>query len=401
MQGVNGRHAHTLKAVAQPTLGVKVKRVFGSFLWLCCATASAQVDLTVVDGYGSGVFASGTSRIVAARTPQPNEVFSHWRVDGDTAVVPDWRQWLQFATVPASATTLRAQFKPFGAVTLEALSVNGSQARYAVPPGGVPAHTLLLRFHGSGGSAQGQFSPGENQFFSELALARGFAVASLNSVDRSTRQWNPSFALSNPDVQNVDALIAELRSRGVIGKSAPVVGQGTSNGGGFVTRVSALLGFQAQAVVIAAGINVIVQNARIPTFWVLNRNDTVVGPQALESATASAAVLTAQGIRNRIAVLEPTPIYPERFTRVRNLSIANSRAVYDALRARNALDAYDFLIVHPSTLSDLQLPPPANLYSNQIASQIAAAWAEHEFTSNFMHLQFDFLGGVIFADGFD
>lgn len=375
-------------------------RFFGGFLWLWCASAFAQVELTVVDGYGSGSFLAGAPRFVAARTPQPNEVFSHWQVDGGTAVVPDLRQWLQFASVPATATTLRAQFKPLGAVTVETLNVNGSQARYAAPPG-TPAHTLLLRFHGSGGSAQGQFNPGENQFFSELALARGFAVASLDSVDRSSRQWNPSFALSNPDVQNVAALIDELRSRGVIGANTPVVGQGTSNGGAFVSRVSALLGFQAQAIVIAAGINQIVQSARVPTCWVLNRNDTVVGPQTIDAAIASAAVLTTQGVGNRIWIVEPTPIYPERFTRVRNLTVANSRAVYDALRARNALNASDFLVVHPSTLNDLQLPAPANLYPNQIASQISAAWAEHEFTSSFMHAQLDFLGGFLFADGFD
>lgn len=240
-------------------------------------------------------------------------------------------------------------------------------------------------------------------YFAELALSRGFAVASLDSVNRVDRQWNASFNQTNPDVQNVAALIAELRTRGVITQQTRIVGQGTSNGGGFVTRVSALLAFDAQAIVIASGINPIVRAAQIPTCWVLNRNDSNsgVGAQAIVDATASAATLTSQGVRNQLWILEASPVYPERFTRVRALTIADSRAVYELLRSKNALDSNDFLIVHPDTLTGLALPAPASAHATEIADQLKIAYAEHHFSSNFMHLQLDFLEGRVFASSFE
>jgi poly(3-hydroxybutyrate) depolymerase len=363
--------------------------------------AQAQTTLSVTDGFGSGVFATGETRFIAARTPQTTEVFSHWRSNGAALATSaiDANGWLQNFAMPGSELSVAAVYAPLPPYQVQSVTINGSQARFASPAG--QAHTLLLRFHGTGGSAQNQFNPGENLYFTELALARGFAVASLDSVDRVNKQWNPAFNLSNPDVQNVVALIAELRTRQVIASTTAIVAQGTSNGAGFTPRVAALLNFDAQALVIAAGINPIVRSARIPTCWVLNQNDTIVGAQALVDATASSATLSAQGVRNALWQLAPTPVYPERFTRIRGVNLSNSRTIYDALRAQNALDTHDHLLVNPANLAPLGLPAGFAQIQSDITEQLNLAYTEHQFSTNFMHLQLDFLGGRLLTTGFE
>jgi predicted alpha/beta-hydrolase family hydrolase len=370
----------------------------GIFSILAYGTAQAQVNLAVENGFGSGSFAPGATRLITARTPQSSEVFSHWQFS-ESSVTRDSAAWMQFVVMPTQPLSATAIFKPFAGYQVQSLTINGGAARYAAPAGS--AHTLLLRFHGSGGSAQNQFNPGENLYFSELALARGFAVASLDSVDRVNRQWNPAFNLSNPDVQNVAALIAELRQRNVISEDTPIVAQGTSNGAAFTSRVSALLNFKAQALAIAAGINPIVRSAQIPTCWVLNQNDSIVGTQAISDASASVAVLTTQNVRNALWRLAPTPVYPERFTRIRGVTLAQSRTIYDALRLQNALDSNDFLLINPANLSSLGLPPGFAQIQSDITEQLNLAFTEHQFGTNFMHLQLDFLQDKILNSGFE
>lgn len=375
-----------------------LNRIIALALLALCLTPAvrAQGALMIIGGFGSGVFPTGQARTVAARTPLISEVFAYWQQQG---VAVDANAWISTLVMPANDATLVAVYAPLPAYTVQSFRVNGSEVRFATPAGG--AHRLLLRFHGTGGSAQNQFNPGENLFFSELALARGFLVASLDSVDRVNKQWNPTFNASNPDVQNVLALIEELQARGHITAATPIVAQGTSNGAAFSSRVSALLNFEAQALVIAAGINPIVRSAGIPTCWVLNQADSVVGQQAIVDANASLDALTAQGVRAALWQLAPSPVYPERFTRIRGLSVANSRTIYDALVAQNALDSANFLIVHPSQLMPLDLPPGFAAVQPDIFDQLNIAYAEHQFSTNFMHRQLDFLEGRLQKDGFE
>lgn len=365
--------------------------------WLLTTSAWAQFALNINGGFGSGIFSAGELRTIAARTPSQSEVFAYWQQQGGVAIDPN--AWMNTLTMPANGAALVAVYTPLTAYTVQSFTVNGSEVRFAIPAGS--AHTLLLRFHGTGGSAQNQFSPGENLFFSELALARGFIVASLDSVDRINKQWNPAFNLSNPDVQNVIALIEELRARGHITAATSVVAQGTSNGAAFSSRVSALLDFDAQALVIAAGINPIIRTAAVPTCWVLNQADSVVGPQAITDANASLAVLGTQGVRGALWQLAPSPVYPERFTRIRGLSLANSRAIYDALQKQGALDSNDYLLVNPADLMPLDLPPGFAAVQPDILDQLNIAYAEHQFSTNFMHRQLDFLEGRMQKNGFE
>lgn len=100
-------------------------------------------------------------------------------------------------------------------------------------------------------------------------------------------------------------------------------------------------------------------------------------------------------------MLEPTPVYPERFTGIRGVCLAQSRMIYDALRQQNALDSNDYLLISPASLMPLSLPAGFQSIRADIEEQLSLAYTEHQFSSNFMHLQLDFLEGKIFSAGFE
>ena len=76
-------------------------------------------------------------------------------------------------------------------------------------------------FHGSGGSGAGFFTNSETRVFTADAVAEGFGVVALDSEDRVNRQWNPTVALTNPDVQNVQDVVALFRARNFIAAATP------------------------------------------------------------------------------------------------------------------------------------------------------------------------------------
>lgn len=145
-------------------------RGFLAFVMLLLGASSgfAQSLLTVQGGYGAGNYFPGDTRFIAARTPGVGEVFKRWRTTGANNVAIDPGAWLQALSMPAEALTLRAEFQFLAPHQVQSLNINGTQARYAAPIGA--AHSLLLRFHGTGGSAQNLFNPGEKRVFRRVGI---------------------------------------------------------------------------------------------------------------------------------------------------------------------------------------------------------------------------------------
>ena len=75
--------------------------------------------------------------------------------------------------------------------------------------------------------------------------------------------------------------------------------------------------------------------------------------------------------------------------------------IYDALQLQNALDSNNYLLISPANLMPLALPPGFQSIQSDIEEQLSLAYTEHQFSSNFMHSQLDFLEGKIFSGGFE
>ena len=338
--------------------------------------------LITQNGYGGGLLATGSVVDAFAQAPGEARVFSRWR--GDSPLLADPRAWHAPLAQTARASTLTAEFQSVpAALNPTTESINGSRYRQIIPTG---ARALVFSFHGSGGSGDLPFSKSEAIVATRLLLARRFGIVGLDSVDRVNRQWNPSFSLSNPDVTNVQAIIERLRAAGTINANTPIFCEGTSNGGAFCSRVSALLNMRGQSLMIADGIQAIMAQTPVPTIWTLGRNDSTLAPGYLERSAMSAASLSARGVANELNIVETSPVYPERFARIPAISIADSQALQSSLRIAGFLDAAGRVIRDPrANALDPFIPASLRASSGDIVSQMEIAAAFHEYYSDYAH----------------
>lgn len=356
-------------------------------IWTLAREAAATLPpagsaLTVTGGWNGGVVVPGAVRDVFAEAPSSTRQFVAWR--GDIAVLDDPRAWHARLTMPDRAVQLTAEYRTVTPLARTVTEVNGRRAEYAIPaaPKGV-----IVVFHGSGGSSRGAFE-GERLDFAEYAVAAGYALVALDSNDRDARQWATALSTSNPDVVNTVALLDRLTAEGLLPPGLPRFALGISNGGAFASRISALLGWRAQNLVIATGVEPVMVQTSVPTIWTLGRRDAVLAPDSIASAQRYANGLIGRRIAADVHVLEPTPIYPERFTRVRGLSLEDSRVIQAALRTAGLLDAAGFLRQDPRSSEaalGAAIPPAYAASRNGILAQLELAWAGHETMSDFRH----------------
>lgn len=336
--------------------------------------------IAVAAGHGSGNPAAGALLHLYAEAPG-ERLFTGWR--GDTPVLADPRAWHAALRAPGRALSLRAEFISAPPIAPETLSIHGSRYLQQIPPN---PRALVFAFHGSGGSGDLPFTRAEALVSTRLWLAAGFGVIGLDSVDRVNRQWNPEYALTNPDVINVIGILERLRAEGRIGTETPIFCEGTSHGGGFCNRISALLGFAGQSLMIADGIQAIMAQTTVPTIWTLGRNDPTLVPGYLERSQASFDGLQARGIAAERHVIEPSTVYPERFARIPGISVTESRALVDSLRSAGFLDASGYVIRDPrgNALTAL-LPAALRPLQGEIVGQMENAAGAHQYYSDTAH----------------
>jgi CubicO group peptidase (beta-lactamase class C family) len=357
----------------------EVRALWGDVRTILLAEGRAP-RIAVQAGHGSGNPVAGATIDVYAEAPG-ERIFAGWR--GDAPVLADPRAWHAPFSAPGRALSLGAEFILAPAIAPETLTINGARYRQQMPQN---PRAVVFAFHGSGGSGDLPFTRVEALISTRLWLAAGFGVIGLDSVDRVNRQWNPQYALANPDVVNVTGILERLRAEGRIGTGTPIFCEGTSNGGGFCSRISALLGFAGQSLMIADGIEAIMAQTTVPTIWTLGRNDPTLAPGYLERSQASFDGLQARGIAAERHVIEPSTVYPERFTRIPGISLSDSRALVDGLRSGGFLDASGYVIRDPrgNALTTL-LPAALRPLQGEIVGQMENAAGAHQYFSDAAH----------------
>ncbi len=337
---------------------------------------SSIAAISVRNASGGGYFQIGSERHVFAVSESPQQAFVGWR--GDVQLLDDPRNEHQILRASSSGIALEAVFRNLAPDTpLMRTQINNSNVVYRTPPN---PKALVVRFHGSGGNAEGQFSDTESSYMNSLLIDSGYAIAALDSNDRINKQWDNRFSLDNPDVQNVQALITHLRRINVIGNSTPIYAIGISNGGGFSSRVSSLLSMRAQHLSISSGIQNVMRQSRVPTVWQINASDDVIGESGNLEAKSNFADLLARRVPAAFYELETSPVYPERFQRIPGISVNDSIALHQQIQSSGALDSNYFLTTNPESLN-LHPTLPAGVNYSQISQQLELAYAAHEFGS--------------------
>jgi hypothetical protein len=252
---------------------------------------------------------------------------------------------------------------------------------------------LILLLHGRGGSAGALFSRTESRAFTVDAVARGLGVVALDSHDRTANEWNQEADLaSNLDLRNVRAVLDLLLARGEITRGAPLFTFGVSAGSFFSAKVVGLLtgavtgftDFRAASLYIGqGGPPSLVASLVTPLRFNLAQNDS--HPDISNAAAlAQSAAQNARGVPSEAAVHPPSPLYPGRFARIEGLSVADSTAIFEALRDAGLLDPVGYQLVAPSQSGWLaRIPSRFSAFAIPIAEQLNVAYAEHQFFSDY------------------
>jgi len=341
----------------------------------------AQTNLTVTNGSTVSVRARERRANIWADPNPPNTVFDRWV--GDTALVEDVTSASSFVNPRSKNIALTATYRPAPPWSLTEETINGVDVLYYIPqdPAGI-----IFRFHGSGGSAQSTLSSVESRLFSNDAVAAGYGIIALDSSNRVTGDWSFVAPPNNPDINNVQAIIANFSQRGLISPSDPLLAQGTSRGGVFSSMVVYFLNFRADAIYIGFGVDAVMPTTTVPTIFCAAANDDqdLVGPAGNQRAHDQVIALQNRGILASFNLHQPSPIYPERFRRVANMTAGDSHNIYNALRAGGFLDGRDYLLENPRNSNwQAVIPQQYQPSINGISTVLGAAYANHSFFSDY------------------
>lgn len=371
-----------------------MKKLF-SLVLLVVATGAGHAQtttLTVRGGYGGGAYAPTDTAFVIANPTPAGQVFDRW-VATPAGTLSDTFAVATRVRPPARTATLVPTYRPAPVWTAVQTTFNGSTLYYYFPRPAARLRGVISFHHGATGNASGWFTKVESRAFLNYAVAEGYAVFATESRDRlgnpnAPKQWsNAGTVASNPDVQNIQAMLASFRTQGLLTATTPVFGVGFSQGSGFTSIIASLLRFQGNMLGAIAGLPQAISVTTSPTYWMASRQDTLADRQRLQSCFDNYRILAGRGIAARIVVHEPFPVTPNRFRRIAGLDSATSRDIYTRLKNSGLLDARDFLNFNPRAASPWQavLPATYQSYFGDIDDQLYVCFTEHKFHADLTH----------------
>lgn len=226
-----------------------------------CISTFAQTNVSINAGSGAGKYRGQKIIDVWANPGTDTMLFDRWT--GGTSLIqqPDeWHTKLKTCTKNINLTAIYKTVDSWSPSNPE--NIGTSQMRYFFPTN---VQGVVFHFHGSGGSMNGLFNNIEQLIYARELVAEGYAVVTLNSDDRITRQWSTASPSINPDYENVQTAIDEFTSRGLITNKTPIFASGVSNGGAFSARVSLVLNFRGSVIFIATSNTTIMSLTDTPT----------------------------------------------------------------------------------------------------------------------------------------
>lgn len=348
---------------------------------LCLPIAAQQTSLNVTGGSRQSGKIGRTMAHIWANPAPPNTVFDRWT--GDTALVQDIFAAQTRVNPLKKNINLTATYKSAPAWTPIQETINGTSVLYHIPANHIG---IIFRFHGATGNAQFVLNRPEDRIFANDAVAAGYGIIALNSVDRLNGRWSLAAPPNNPDVVNVQTVITNFRNRGLIRQDEAIFAHGTSFGGTFSSLVSYFLNFKGAAIYISFGVNQVMTQTTVPTIFCPASNDDNpnVGQTGNQTAFNQFLNLQSRNIKTSFNNLLQSPVYPERFWRIPGLTQADSQAIYNALKTNGFLDNRDYLIERPSTSNwQAVIPAQYSQYINGIDSQLDICFADHHFYSDY------------------
>jgi len=374
-------------------------------------TDSATV--TVSNGYGSGKYKVGDTVHIFSIALTDAQIFDTWS-STDIALLNARDEWHTWFIMPAKAVTFTGSIKAITPVTLQFENIRGRDRLkpvYSFFPAGHKGFVYVL--HGSGGTAQAAVSNYEFRQLMKELVADNFGILITESEESTTGidanadgkiRWNPYPAdtLTNIDYINIRVLTDTFYNRGTTNRSKPRYSVGMSNGGNFSAVLSSTYKYKAAVSYCAPSGGLVALTSQTPLQFCMARYDNHenVGPQGNADALNNSNTLTGKGVCSKYFIKERCPLYPERFARRGDISIAKSTAVFNELKGKGYLDAKNYFKGFSDVLNTAYTANPASFPEIQsltilqrlfVLEQIDLSVSDHQMYSDFNKVTLRFL----------
>ena len=367
-------------------------------------TTITNYNVTILNGYGSGMYKVGDSVHVWAKNCLANETFNNWTID--SSILNGLNEWHSWFIMPAKNVNLTANIKTIN-YQLNYEKIKGKSVLknvyYFFPSG---HKGIVYLFHGSNGSASNWTKNYENTALIKDLISEGLAVVfteaeevSLNNDSNGdgSLRWNTSTldSSSNLDFANIKAISDTFYNRGYSNRSIPRYCIGQSNGGSASIAVASFFKMKACVAYCASGgaTSSIINTTNTPIKFCLQQwdNNSVMGQQGNANAISNSDALKLRGVCSVFNINRSSPVYPSRFSRNVLISENVSSLIFNELKSNNLLTDKNLLKGYAQNVWDAvkltpqKFPTIAALNSDQIAvidEQLSSTSADHQFYSD-------------------
>jgi len=369
--------------------------------------------VTVSNGYGSGKYKVGDTVHIFSVALTDAQIFDTWS-SADIALLNAKDEWHTWFIMPARAVAFTGSIKAITPVTLQFENIRGRDRLkpvYSFFPAGHKGFVYVL--HGSGGTAQSVVNNYEFKQLMKELVADNFGIFITESEESTTGidanadgkiRWNPAPAdtLTNIDYINIRVLTDSFYNRGTTNRAKPRYSIGMSNGGNYSAALSAIYKYKAAVSYCAPSGVIVAQTSQTPLQFCMARfdNHENVGPQGNADALSNSNTFTGRGICSKYYIKERCPLYPERFARRGDITIAKSTTVFNELRSKGYLDAKNYFNGFSDVLSTAYTANPASFPELQsltilqrlfVLEQIDLSVSDHQMYSDFNKVTLRFL----------
>lgn len=375
-------------------------------------TVVDSFTVTVSNGYGSGKYKVGDTVHVFSTAYSDNQVFDTWSGDAALLNAPDeWHSWF---IMPARNVSFNGSIKSITPFTLQYEQILGRDRLkpvYSYFPPGHKGFVYLL--HGTGGTAQNLVNNFEFKQLMKDLVNDGFGIIVTEAEEATTGidangdgklRWltYPVDTLNNVDFVNIRVITDTFYNRGVTNRSKFRYSVGMSNGGAYSATLSYAYKYKAAVSYCAPGGTAVASISTIPFQFCMARNDNNenVGAQGNADALSNSNTLNGRGICSKYFMNERSPLYPERFARKGDISLAKSAAVFNELRSKGYINSKNQYIgfsnalvtaftANPASFPELLgLTPLQRLF---VVEQIDLAVTDHQMYSDYNRATLRFL----------
>ena len=260
---------------------------------------------------------------------------------------------------------------------------------------------LVLMFHGGGGEMADHFERVDPERITREALARGMAVASLNSAAHldpdagSELQWHEGDYGDNPDLDEVEEMVRKLTSGaelGVVPEGTPLVLFGSSNGGSMASRVAQVpsLDVAATAIYISNAVEFHEDDPVLPPMVL------IPGEQDPGLALTTNTTLADEIGDPQLALLHvnpPEPVSDALLTRISGVDCELAGTILADLIAGGFVDDDGTVLADPNADTSWRdlLSGAASDHELDIKDVLVEAYAGHAPSSDQNEVVFDFV----------